>query len=164
MGDIASGNGQAGNREEFEGEIGLLYEDGILSDEHRFPTADLTAKFILSVLAPLSDKDRYGLEVGGSIIEGIDGYRYTRPQVGSASGATLSLKHIGYHTHPSGSIRFSNRLGGDGIYRDSNWVERSGKALYVGGHRSYLGTRFAVCEPGNCNHYTPLGAAGRVLK
>jgi len=120
------------------------------------------ATAVLDLVAPLSRK--YHLEIYGHIVPNEKGYRFTRPQVGHATGGALNTSHMGYHTHPGGSLVFSNRdtprPGGD-----ADWVRDSGKRLYLGIQQTRRGpVGIAVCEPGNCPRYGRDGAPGRTIR
>ena len=120
-----------------------------MSSARTFGSVDAAAKEVLNATAPLSKK--YGLEVAGSIWKDTKGYRYTFPIIGGEGSASLTTAYIGYHTHPSGRLRFSNQIysysGGSG---DAGWVSSSGKPLYLGVHTSN-GVNIGVCNPGNCS-------------
>ena len=111
----------------------------------------------MGVTAKLSAE--YGYEVGGNIYQSGDHWRYTIPKIGDQSSASVNTGFIGYHTHPSGSLMFSNRFsafgGGPG---DANWVETSGKDLYLGIYNG-SGVSIGVCSPGSCPDIGRLGTS-----
>jgi len=150
------------NREAFQEKLNVLVTDGTLSTKQGFETEDAAAKHVLEVTAPLSKQ--YGLEVGGNIYLGKDGlYHYTLPTIGHTGSVGISTRWAGYHTHPSGSLKFSNshiRMSSD---NDLHWVNQSGKALYLGVQQSE-GVGIAVCEPGRCFDIGRTGSRGRVLQ
>ena len=119
---------------------------------------------MLDAAAPLSKK--YGLELAGSIWKGKSGYSYTFPVIGGKGSASLTTAHIGYHTHPSGSLMFSNQFrnysySGGG---DAGWVATSGKSLYLG-VQTNSGVSIGVCSLGNCPNFGRKGTApSRVIQ
>ncbi|MFL0799076.1 MAG: FG-GAP-like repeat-containing protein [Agarilytica sp.] len=160
LGDVA-GSGTPEQRAAFQAKLDALATDGTLSRSHSFDSADAAAKSVLGVTAPLSAE--YGLEVTGNIFSKDGSYYYTLPQIGGPTQGTISIGWIGYHTHPSGSLKFSNSFRGAGPGRDTHWVQHSGKALYLGVQTS-SGVGFAVCEPGGCFDVGRFGSTGRTLK
>ena len=152
------------NRAALEKELDALRTDGTLGSSRTFETADAAASEVLSATAPLSQK--YGLEIAGSIMKRESGYSYTFPKIGSEGSASISGKYIGYHTHPSGVLMFSNttnnyRLRGGG---DAGWVASTENALYLGVHTN-RGVAIGVCEPGNCSKIGQHGTKpSRVLQ
>ncbi|WP_172676762.1 hypothetical protein, partial [Marinagarivorans algicola] len=157
------GTGTAEDRAAFQKELDALAADGTLSKYRNFKTEDAAATEVLDATAPLSKK--YGLEVAGSIWKHKDGWRYTLPEIGGVGSANLTTRYIGYHTHPSGPLKFSNQFnshtGGPG---DAGWVATSNKSLYVGvqiGGNVSIG----VCDPGSCPQFGRLGTSpSMVLK
>lgn len=104
--------------------------------------------------------DKYGLEVGGNITQDGKFFSYTSPVVGEQGAVGVGFYGVaGYHTHPSGSLMFSNKLnnfsnninGGDSV-----WVSQSKLPLYLG-----VGTagnvRIGVCEYRSCSHIGQFG-------
>lgn len=95
-----------GDREALQRELNKLEQNGLLSSKRKFNSPDEAAIEVLSVVAPLSEE--YGLEVGGNIYK-LDGkYQYTKPQIGDGISVAIPTDWIGYHTHPSGGMFFSN--------------------------------------------------------
>ena len=133
-----------------QAELDKLVKRGILNGERTFRYVDDAALEVLNATAPLSQK--YGLEVSGSIYSGSGGYRYTIPVIGGAGTASLNPDYIGYHTHPSGKLVFSNQFfnytGGPGI-SDMAWMATSRQALYLGVQINNA-VRIGVCSPGTC--------------
>jgi hypothetical protein len=128
---------------------------------------------VLNIIVPIAHQ--FGLEAGGNI-EGFRNrsgastryrYRYTIPSVGEATAVGVPTHAIGYHTHPSGSLLFSNRRNSSGGIRenDTEWVRNSGKSLYVGALSADGTVGIAVCE---CTYApTPahqFGTPGRVVQ
>ena len=155
-------SGVTPDREGLQKELDVLTADGTLSRSHGFKIADAAAKGVLSVAAPLSKQ--YGLEVGGNIYLGDDGlYHYTLPAIGDSISVPIDHRWTGYHTHPSGSLKFSNSHYGAGLARDLHWVNQSGKALYLGVQQSG-GVGYSVCEPSSCFDTGRRGSSGRVFQ
>ena len=152
------------NREAFQKDLNALKTDGTLSSSRTFESADAAATEVLSVTAPLSHK--YGLEVAGSIWKGDGGYSYTFPVIGGEGSALLTTAYTGYHTHPSGSLMFSNQFNnhshsGGG---DAGWVATSGKPLYLGVQVG-SGVSIGVCSPDSCSNFGRKGTTpSRVLQ
>lgn len=94
------------NRKALQSDLDKLAANGTLSRKHSFNTADDAAKEVLNATAPLSKK--YGLEVGGNIYQDGEKYHYTMPVIGDGISVTIPTGWIGYHTHPSGGMYFSN--------------------------------------------------------
>mgnify|MGYP001305478865 CR=1 FL=1 len=158
-----AGAGTEADRVAFQKELDALTTDGSLSKYRSFDNADAAATEVLDLTAPLSKK--YGLEVGGNIWQDKKGWHYTIPIIGGPGSVDVPGSHIGYHTHPYGSMKFSNQFnsytGGPG---DAGWVASSGKSLYMGvvinGSVS-----IGVCDPGSCSQFGRLGTSpSRVLK
>lgn len=76
------------------------------------------------------------------------------PKIGGPESINLPPSHIGYHTHPSGDLFFSNRT--TDFTGDSDWVEIAGKPLYLGVQHGGS-VKIGVCEPGSCPHYGQFG-------
>lgn len=111
-------------------------------------------------MAPLSRQ--YGLEVGGNIYLGGDGlYHYTLPTIGDSISAPINPNWTGYHTHPSGGLKFSNSHFGEGPARDLHWVNQPGKALYLGVQQNSGVVGYSVCEPSSCFDFGRRGSSGR---
>ncbi len=165
-GTVSAGEGSdtEANRKAFQKELDALRTDGTLSSTRTFESADAAATEVLDATAPLSKK--YGLEIAGSIWKGKNGYSYTFPVIGGEGSASLTTAYIGYHTHPSGSLMFSNQFrnyshSGGG---DAGWVAKSGKSLYLGVQTS-SGVSIGVCSPGNCPNFGRKGTApSRVIQ
>ncbi|MEE2026135.1 hypothetical protein, partial [Alkalimonas mucilaginosa] len=94
------------------------------------------------------------LEIGGYINKmtapaGTVYYQYTKPIVGERRSVDLSTtpRQIGYHTHPSGSLNFSNRYTHQplGIGSDAKWVSDSNNHLYVGAIQGG-DVKIGICE------------------
>jgi len=157
------GTGTAEDRAAFQKSLDTLSTDGTLNPNRNFDSADAAAAEVLNATAGLSKQ--YGLEVAGSIRKSKDGWRYTAPEIGGVGSASLTTSYIGYHTHPSGSLKFSNQFnsytGGPG---DAGWVASSNKSLYLGvqiGKNVSIG----VCSPGSCSQFGRLGTSpSRVLQ
>jgi len=139
-----------------------MWEAGELRTWHTFASPDAAAIEVLDLLAPLSR--RFGLELAGHIRPVDGGYRYTRPQIGGATGATLNTRYTGYHTHPSGTLRFTNDDFNLGTGNDARWVRIAGKALYLGVQSGSGAIGIAACEPGNCNVYGRTRVTGRTVR
>ena len=150
----------------FQAELDKLVKRGILNGERTFSSVDDAALEVLNTAAPLSQK--YGLEVSGNIYSNSSGgYRYTIPVIGGAGTASLNPDYIGYHTHPSGKLLFSNQFhnysGGPGI-SDMAWMATSRQALYLGVQVNNA-VRIGVCSPGTCYDIGRTGTdPGRVLQ
>ncbi|GAB4179763.1 MAG: hypothetical protein Kow0020_15870 [Wenzhouxiangellaceae bacterium] len=149
----------------FEKRTNELVADGTLSRARVFSSPDDAAKEVLSVTAPLSRE--FGLEVGGNILPTSRGkvFQYTIPVVGTEINEVSSPGVIGYHTHPSGALRFSNKMihvNSDAI--DTVRVEKTGFPLYLGVHSASGITGIAVCEPGICSHIEYGGTRGQVIQ
>ena len=157
------GTGTAEDRSAFQKGLDALSTDGTLNPNRNFDSTDVAATEVLNATAALSKQ--YGLEVAGSIWKSKDGWHYTAPKIGGVGSASLTTSYIGYHTHPSGSLMFSNQfrsyLGGPG---DAGWVAISNKSLYLGvqiGNNVSIG----VCSPGSCPQFGRLGTSpSRVLR
>ena len=157
------GTGTAEDRAAFQKSLDALSTDGTLNPNRNFDSADAAATEVLNATAGLSKK--YGLEVAGSIWKSKGGWRYTTPKIGGVGSASLTTSYIGYHTHPSGSLTFSNQFrshtGGPG---DAGWVASSNKSLYLGvqiGSNVSIG----VCSPGSCPNFGRNGTApSRVIQ
>ncbi|WP_053982306.1 hypothetical protein [Marinagarivorans algicola] len=158
------GGGSTGSQSAFQKELNGLVSDGVLSKHHSFKSSDAAAVEVLSVTAPLSKK--YGLEVGGSIWKDKKGWHYTTPEIGSATGVGVAGGYIGYHTHTSDGLKFSNafwpRMGA--ATHDAGMVSRYNQPLYLGVH--YGGnTLIGVCSPGSCSATGRFGTSlSRVLQ
>jgi hypothetical protein len=147
-----------GDVKAFERELRILEKNGTLNPNKKFKTIDGAATEVLSVTAPLSDK--YGLEVGGNIVPNGKYYSYTSPTVGGEGTVSVGYYGVaGYHTHPSGSLMFSNKLNNYSkslTSGDSVWVSASKLPLYLG-----VGTannvQIGVCEYRNCSHAGQFG-------
>ncbi|MDX3773546.1 toxin TcdB middle/N-terminal domain-containing protein [Chromatiaceae bacterium AAb-1] len=150
------------NKEALQREINKLEQDGILSRTHRFDTPDEAAKEVLNVMAPLSRE--YGLEVGGNIYKHNGKYQYTMPHIGDSVSVNVSHDWIGYHTHPSGVVFFSNSFATAGGGNDALWVKQSGKPLYMGVQLHSGAVSISVCEPGRCPNIGQFGTKGRVIQ
>lgn len=135
----------------FERDIAGLIKEGKLSPgTGLYDTPDEAAIAVLDVIAPLSGD--YQLEVSGHIYQEGEKWAYTRPVVGGPGSAPLATTHIGYHTHPNGSLTFSNsgnNHSGNLNGGDAKWVQASGKDLYVG-IRINNKVSIGVCSPGAC--------------
>lgn len=141
------------DRLKFESEIAQLRKDGKLCvDCAVYNSPDDAAKAVLNQTSGLSEQ--YQLEVSGSIYKQGDKWAYSVPKVGGYGSAPLTTDMIGYHTHPDGSLAFSNRWnshGGSGS-GDAGWVAKSQKTLYLGvkiGNKIAIGT----CDYGNCSEW-----------
>ncbi|WP_298773754.1 hypothetical protein [uncultured Shewanella sp.] len=137
---------------------------GELSRARGFDSADAAAKEVLTVTAPLSRK--YGLEVGGSIFEGKNGkYHYTLPIIGDSNSVYVAPNWVGYHTHPSGALAFSNRFTAyEGGGNDALWVDNANKDLYLGVEYNDGTIGIAVCEYNSCPNIGQFGTEGRIIK
>ncbi|GAB3280353.1 RHS repeat-associated core domain-containing protein [Parahaliea aestuarii] len=132
--------------------ISDLEADGTISTSRVFNgknAIDAAAKEVLGAVQPISDK--YGLEIGGTIVENGKGYSYTRPYPGGNGGMRLDPTgaSAGYHTHPGGDYMsqfFSNRFNSPGG-GDALWSTRYGIPLYMS-HSYGSGTNFRVCNGG----------------
>ncbi|WP_105102103.1 Ig-like domain-containing protein [Microbulbifer pacificus] len=158
--DVHSTNGDSASAENiaaFQEELDALAADRTLNPYKAFDSADAAATEVLDVTAPLSEK--YGLEVGGNIWKSKNGWRYTMPKIGGPGSVSVSTTHIGYHTHPSGDLMFSNRsnnFSGSFVGGDSSWVAKANKPLYLGVQHGGA-VRIGICNPGNCSHVGRLG-------
>ncbi|MBL4827096.1 MAG: hypothetical protein JKY66_05180 [Spongiibacteraceae bacterium] len=163
VGDVANSDTPE-NRAALQKELDALTTDGTLSRGHSFDSANAAAKSVLEITAPLSAE--YGLEVGGNIYQGKgSSYHYTLPQIGSAGSVGIRSGWAGYHTHPSGGLRFSNRISrADPRAIDSVWVNSNNRALYLGVQRFNGSLGIAVCEPGSCSNIQRGGTVGRVIQ
>jgi hypothetical protein len=154
----SAGSGTETDREAFQEKLNALTADGSLSKSRSFDSADAAATEVLNLTAPLSK--RYGLEVGGNIWQDKDGWHYTIPVIGTEISVGVTGGYIGYHTHTSGGLKFSNafwpRAGASS--HDAGMVGDYGKPLYLGVH--YKGaTLIGVCEPGRCSETGRLGTS-----
>jgi hypothetical protein len=148
----------------FRAELEEMWEANQIRTWRNFGSPDAAATEILDLVAPLSRK--YGLEVAGYIRQ-VDGhYRYTRPEVFGPTGATLSTRNglIGYHTHPSGGLVFTNQDFNLGSGNDAAWVRASGRPLYLGVQSAGGAVGIAVCEPGSCSNIGRRGTVGRTVR
>ena len=158
-----SDSDQATRRAELRSELDSLRKSGTLSRVRAFNTADEAAESVLNVVAPLTDK--YGLEIFGNIFKGDAGkYHYTLPQIGGSISAGIDPRWMGYHTHPSGSLVFSNQFFRAGDGNDALWVNTARKTLYVGAVRRDGSVGVAACEYGSCPNYGKDGTLGRVIQ
>ena len=148
-------------RELLTARLNEMWEANEIRTWKTFGHPDSAAIEILDMMAPLSRI--YGLEIAGHIRAVDGGYRYTRPEVGGPTGATLSTRHIGYHTHPSGDLRFTNDDFNLGTGIDARWVRSSGRALYLG-VQSGGSVGIAVCEPSSCSISGRFGTTGRTVR
>ena len=130
--------------------------------EHAFDAADDAAKEVLNATAPLSKK--YGLEVGGNIYQENGKYHYTMPQIGDGISVPMYTDWIGYHTHPSGGMYFSNSFNTAGGGNDALWVQKGGNPLYMGVQLTNGSIGIAVCEPGSCSNIGRFGTKGRTVQ
>ncbi|GAB4201385.1 MAG: hypothetical protein Tsb002_37950 [Wenzhouxiangellaceae bacterium] len=140
------------SRKAFKAELDRLKEEGVLSAARVFKTEDEAAAEVLSVTAPLSKQ--FGLEVGGNIIPARGGFRYTFPEIGGVGSVGVSQSYPGYHTHPVGPFKFSNRFfnhSNDADGGDANWVIGSNNPLYLGVQVSGV-VKIGICEPGSCSN------------
>lgn len=151
----------------FEARIDALVADETLSNSRVFTNPDAAAKEVLNVMAPLSRE--YNLEVGGNIltrtVRGRVLYRYTIPVIGAEASVAVASSAIGYPTHPSGPLHFSNNIfhsSSEG--NDAAWVRQSGRPLYLGVQSAAGGIGVAVCPPGNCSLVEYGGTAGRRIQ
>lgn len=159
---ISDNQAATSDRNELQTKLDSLQEEGVLSRSHAFDSADEAAKAVLDVVAPLSKE--HGLEIGGNIFLGEDGkHHYTIPQVGGPLSVEMNTSWPGYHTHPEGALLFSNTHFGGGRARDLHWVDRSGKALYLGVKQGGR-VGIAVCRPGSCLDIGQRGSKGEVLQ
>ena len=139
---------EARNRSELQAALEGLRRDGTLDPGRDFEHPDDAAMHVLNAATPLSAE--HGLEVAGSIYETREGrFRYTFPQIGEASRASLTIRYRGYHTHPSGELVFSNDFTNTGDH-DYNWVRTARKNLYLGVVGERGAVRIGVCEYGKC--------------
>ena len=133
--------------------IQQAYNDGSLSGKYMFDSADDATRAVLEQAAPIGHEA--GLELGGNLKQHwLTGkWKYTRPTVFGRHSGSLPLNNPGYHTHPSGSINFSNpgnnALGNSNV-GDTSWVEQSGKTLYVGTVDHTGAVSIGACDPGVC--------------
>lgn len=74
---------------------------------------------------------------------------------------------IGYHTHPSGEINFSNIFTAmkNGANADTEWIRANGKGLYVGVMQGGV-VKISFCgHNSTCSRDTSTdGAKGKVIK
>ena len=162
----AAAEASAADREALQAELDSLVKQGVLSRERVFPSEDAAALEVLNAAAPLSKQ--YGLEVGGSIFQNLDGgYSYTIPVIGGPETVSLNIDYTGYHTHPSGKLLFSNQFrnySGNPITTDMAWINTSGQALYLGVQINNA-VKIGVCSPGVCYDTGIRGTKpGRVLQ
>ena len=150
------------NRKALQTELDQLAKDGTLSTKHAFDAADDAAKEVLNATAPLSKK--YGLEVGGNIYQENGKYHYTMPQIGDGISVPMYTDWIGYHTHPSGGMYFSNSFNTAGGGNDALWVQKGGNPLYMGVQLTNGSIGIAVCEPGSCSNIGRFGTKGRTVQ
>ncbi|WP_158007096.1 RHS repeat-associated core domain-containing protein [Rheinheimera salexigens] len=150
------------NRKALQSELDKLAANGTLSKKHSFDTVDAAAKEVLNATAPLSKK--YGLEVGGNIYQDGGKYHYTMPIIGDGISVSVPTSWIGYHTHPSGGMYFSNSFATAGGGNDALWVQKSGNPLYMGVQLSSGSVGIAVCEPRSCPNIGRFGTTGRIVQ
>jgi hypothetical protein len=113
---------------------------------------------------PLPLSKKFGLEVGGNIYEDDGKYHYTMPVIGDGISVGVPTGWIGYHTHPSGGMYFSNSFATAGGGNDANWVKQSGNPLYMGVQLNDGSVGIAVCEPGGCPNIGRFGTQGRKVQ
>lgn len=132
--------------------IDALVTDKTLNSSKLFTSADAAAQEVLDAVTPISEK--YGLEAGGNILKNGKYYSYTTPVIGGEGSVGVATHSMGYHTHPSGKLMFSNRTNNfsrSSSGGDSSWVETSQQQLYLG-VMSAGAVQVGVCNPGNCSH------------
>ena len=142
---------EARNRSELQAALDGLRRDGTLDPSRDFKHPDDAAMHVLNAAAPLSAE--HGLEVAGSIYETQEGlFRYTFPQIGEASHASLTTSYRGYHTHTRDSLKFSNfaRQDNETAGYDLKWVKEARKDLYMGVLNETDVVRIGVCEYLKC--------------
>ncbi|MEE2026137.1 hypothetical protein, partial [Alkalimonas mucilaginosa] len=90
------------------------------------------------------------LEIGGYINKltapnGTAYYQYTKPMVGERRSVALPVTgQIGYHTHPTGTLLFSNTITNP-TGSDAEWVADSNNHLYVGALQGG-DVKIGICE------------------
>lgn len=134
------GAGTAEDRAAFQKGLDALSTDRTLNPNRNFDSADAAATEVLNATAGLSKQ--YGLEVAGSIWKSKGGWRYTAPEIGGVGSASLTTGYIGYHTHPSGGLMFSNQFNNHSYSGggDAGWVAASGSegiVLGLSGFRNF---------------------------
>jgi Flp pilus assembly pilin Flp len=125
--------------------------------------ADFAAKEVLNALTALAHQAQ--LEVGGYINKmttrsGTVYYQYTKPIVGERRSVALSPapRQIGYHTHPSGTLLFSNNYTNPGA-GDAKWVSEASNHLYVGALHDEV-VKIGICEFDSACMTGPPGRGG----
>jgi hypothetical protein len=152
-------------KDQLKKEILELRRSRIIDKGNNYYTPDDAARNILSIVTPLSHK--YQLEIGGNIFYSKGFWHYTNPKVGESDKMEIGAYWIGYHTHPSGSLNFSNRFNNSSNHfeaGDAFWVSNNQKDLYLGvlidGE-----VKIGVCEPGNCKNVSnDLTPPSRIVK
>jgi hypothetical protein len=106
-------SGDSGEPNQARGAIEKAYEDGTLTRGKTFKTADAAASEVLGVINDLSVD--IGIELGGYITSGSDGYSYGEILVGETGSLNALANNsflprdavAGFHTHPKGTNFFS---------------------------------------------------------
>ncbi len=140
-----------------ENAIAKLKANGRISTAKYFDYPDDAAKYILSLVSPISDE--YGVEIGGSIYHDRLGCRFSYPIVGSATSVNIVNGIDGYHTHPNSFFEFSNQFNAANDGKgDIGWLNRQENKRVT----LYLGTQIdgktliGSCTSATCFH-SPYG-------